>query len=150
MTALSNQAWRDFLEMGHSDKQKNNTAAAVCREEIRKMMGEVLNTPGVSEASPDANLAQFIGKGKNWLVTSYPECLWSGRFCGNYMSSIFTSSPLVWISMHPQSLWIQQVISNGFRCAFLTVTFLSSRYRIWTPVSLPRIGESDSLASWPS
>jgi len=29
-TALSNQAWCDFLEMGCSDKLKNDTAAAMC------------------------------------------------------------------------------------------------------------------------
>lgn len=56
-TALSNQTWRDFLEMGRSDKLRDNTAAAARREEIRKIMGGVLKTAGVSEASPDANLA---------------------------------------------------------------------------------------------
>ena len=28
LTALSNQAWCDFLEMGHSDKLRSDTAAA--------------------------------------------------------------------------------------------------------------------------
>jgi len=59
-TALSNQAWRDFLEMGHSDKLKNNTAAAMHRKEIRKIMGGVLGTAGVSEASDNANLGPSL------------------------------------------------------------------------------------------
>jgi len=149
MTALSNQAWRDFLKMGRSDKQRNDTAAATHREEIRKMMGEVLNTPGVSEASPNANLCPVYWKGEELACDKLPRMSLVWEICGNYMSSIFASSSLIWISMHPQSLWIQRVVSNSFRHAFLTVTFLSSRYCIRTPVSSPRIGESDSLVSWP-
>ena len=54
-TALSNQAWRDFLEKGRS-KMRDDTAAAACQVEIQRVMGGVLQTAGVSEAPPDANL----------------------------------------------------------------------------------------------
>ena len=101
MTALSNQARQDFLEMEHSDKQRNNTAAVACREEIRKMMGGVLKTPGVSEASSDANLHPVYWEGEELAHDKLPRM---SMVCGNYMSSIFVSSSLVWISMHPQSL----------------------------------------------
>jgi len=56
LTALFNQAWCDFLKMGRSDKLRSDTAAAVRREEIQKIMEGVLGTAGMSEASPNANL----------------------------------------------------------------------------------------------
>ena len=82
MTALSNQAWWDFLEMVCSDKQRNDTAAAAHREEICKMMGEILNTPGVSEASSKANFGLVYWEGEELACNKLPrmslvwEILW--------------------------------------------------------------------------
>jgi len=73
MTALSNQAWRDFLEMGHSDKQRNDTAAAAHQEEICKMIGGVLKTPGESGASSNANLGPVHWEGKELAYDKLPR-----------------------------------------------------------------------------
>ena len=81
-TALSNQAWRDFLEMGRSDKVRDDTAAAARRDDIRKIMGGVLKTAGVSEASPNANLGPVYWRDEELPVDKLPrpsvlwEILW--------------------------------------------------------------------------
>jgi len=81
-TALSNQAWRDFLEMGHSDKLKNDTAAATRRAEIRKILRRVLETAGVSEASDNANSGpvywrdEALALDKLPRISMFQEILW--------------------------------------------------------------------------
>jgi len=152
-TVLSNQAWHDFLEMCRSDKLMSDTAAAAHREEIRKIMGGVLGTAGVSEASPMWIWVQFIGEMKNCLSTSYPGFLCFGKFCGSCMSWTFASNSLVWINVQTWTLLkkIWQFMSNAFGHAFLhLLIFLLSWYHIWTSVLLPTIGESGSLLSQPS
>jgi len=80
-TALFNQAWCDFLEMGRSDKLRSDTAA-VHREEIQKIMGGVLGTAGVSEASPNVNLGPVYLRDKELALDKLPrfsvfwEILW--------------------------------------------------------------------------
>jgi len=73
LTALSNQAWCDFLEMGHSDKLKSDTAAAAYQEEIQKIMGGVLGTAGLSEASPNANLGPVYWRDKELPLNKLPR-----------------------------------------------------------------------------
>jgi len=82
LTVLSNQAWHNFLEMGHSDKLRSDTAAAACREEIQKIMGGVLGTASVSEASPNVNLGPVYWRDKELALNKLPrfsvfqEILW--------------------------------------------------------------------------
>jgi len=82
MTALSNQAWQDFIEMRCSNKQRNDTAAVAHQEEIHKMMGGVLKTPGVLEASSNANLGPVYWEGEELAYNKLPrmsivwEILW--------------------------------------------------------------------------
>jgi hypothetical protein len=81
-TALSNQAWRDFLEMGRSNKMRDGTTTAARREQIRKIMGEVLKTASVSEVSPDATLGPVYWREEELPADKLPrpsvlwEILW--------------------------------------------------------------------------
>jgi hypothetical protein len=150
-TALSNQAWRDFLEMGRSDKPRNDTAAAVRREEIRKIMGGVLGTAGVSEASSNANLGPVYWRDEELALDKLPrisvfqEILWE-LYELNFRLELFSldrranqNLPKVDPVIHIQRL----------RWCFPDLPIsLSSRFHMRMLVLSPTIGESDFPSSW--